>query len=120
MLCADMMDQIMRNYSCHAKWLVYIDVDVFIYDFTIPLETYIQQSYDVYTANSSQPCSIVGQDGPTTINAGFFFVRFSPVGYQFIRHWRNYEHHHFQLQVSSLPSLVAEQLCHPSPTYLCK
>jgi hypothetical protein len=61
----DMMDEIMTKYSCDAKWLVFVDIDIFIYDFAIQLETYINRANEVYGTNSSHGCSIIGKLSPS-------------------------------------------------------
>lgn len=70
-----------NRYGCQAQWVVFLDMDVFILDYTRKIESIIQFSYINNNKNlkskTNDLCEIIAQDGPQTINTGVIISRIS-------------------------------------------
>ena len=66
------------------EWLVYVDADACIADPLRWLETVVEEAE---ARNGGRKCSLIGQDSPHVINAGFLMFKKDGVGDKFAADW---------------------------------
>lgn len=72
------------------EWVMWIDVDVLFMNFDLRLETFLEDVGETSHFVGVLECGRFEDESfRTNVRAGFFFVRNSPQGYEFLRHWRS-------------------------------
>ena len=100
---SDYMHEIFQENGCKARWLLVLDSDIMIANFSRRLESIISfaenmlgggeestntSSVDTKAENREHAgCQIISQQGPATNNGGVLFFKISPEGKQVLADW---------------------------------
>ena len=77
------LQQLYEGSSCEEKYVVYLDIDVYIVDLNYKIEDIIHNG----NSDKTRECHLLAQDAPTTINPGVLIFKVSSFSVEFIRKW---------------------------------
>ena len=93
----DYLRELFHKYKCEAKWMVFLDADVLISDFTISIEsiitianTYNKLPKENITLNNNfkiKKCQIIAQLSPSSINTGILFFHITSTTETLLNEW---------------------------------
>jgi hypothetical protein len=83
MVMLNTLQRLYEGSSCEQKYVVYLDIDVYIVDFNYKIEDIIHNA----NIDSTGECHLLAQDAPTTINTGVLIFKVSSFSIDFIRKW---------------------------------
>ncbi len=82
--------KIYTRFNRTVDWLVFLDGDSFIAEDSIPIEYFINLANSIPEGRSKNQseCHFIAQDGTNIVNTGFWMIRNSTWGREFIELWR--------------------------------
>jgi hypothetical protein len=79
----DTLQRLHTGSSCEDKYVVYLDIDVYLVDLNQKIEDLIKNG----NIESTRECHLLAQDAPTTINTGVLIFKVSSFSIEFIKKW---------------------------------
>lgn len=110
-----MLKNIHHHYGCDAQWVLFLDSDTFIIDYSRTLESIISFSNInskniiknnrwIFNTNKNKQslsvpgqCEIIAQDSVTTLNTGVIFFRISTDSEEILTNWINIQTNKLQV-----------------------